>query len=97
MSCEAVDGGNVFAGARVVDMGREVADMGCKVVGEGGKVVDESRKAVVKDNVLVGAIVTNWVTSFPVAATSISLVSCSLVPPTSTLSFEFPGSLASLV
>ena len=54
LSCKAIDGGNVFASARVIDMGCEVADMGCKVVGDGGEVVDEGRKAVVEDDVFAG-------------------------------------------
>jgi len=45
-SCEAVDGGNVFAGTRVVDIGREaVGGEVDNVVDAGARVTDMGRKA----------------------------------------------------
>ena len=82
----AVVGDDVVAGARVVDVDHEAVDIGCEVVDE--------------DNALVGAATSpsmSSVTSTRSAATSFSLISCPVAPPTSALSLKFSGSLALLL
>ena len=105
VSHETVDGGDVFAGVRVVDVGCKAIGVGDIVAGAGAGagVVDVGHEAVAvgcevvdEDNTLAGAAMRpsmSVVTSSPSAATSISPVSCLLAPPTSALSLKFSGSL----
>lgn len=101
---EAIDGGNIIVSARGVDMGSGANDegdnvAGARVVNVGHEAVDVDCEVVDEDNALTGFATSpslSLVTSSLSAATSI-FVSCPLGPPTSALSFEFPGSLVLLL
>ena len=101
VSRETVDGGEVFVGVQVVNVGCKAIGVGDIVAG--ACVVDVSHEAVDvgcevvdEDNTLAGATTSpsmSLVTSSPSAATSISFV-CPLAPPTSASSCQFSSSLA---
>ena len=81
--CNAIDGGDVVAGGRIVDVGFDA--------------IDDGRMAVDEDDALASIATSPSVTSSPSTVTSIPLIACSSIPTTFASTFEFPSSLASFV
>ena len=84
-NCEAVVGDDVVAGAGVVNVCHEAVDRGCEVVDEANALARAAMSPSMSS-----------VTSSRFAATSFSLISCPVAPPTSALSLKFSSSLALL-